>query len=164
MSKTRREVVSAVGSVAVAAAYNVEAEAANVIENEKAGALSAIRHMDYVVIFARDLSAMRQFYEKVMAFPLYRELFPQWIEYRVGGTLLALTQKGVLFNDPDPAKGAAALQLAFRVTPEQVNACAKDLKAQGITLLSEPTDQPWGHRTLFFRDPDGNIIEIYADI
>ena len=22
----------------------------------------------------------------------------------------------------------------------------------------------WGHRTLFFRDPDGNIVEIYADI
>jgi catechol 2,3-dioxygenase-like lactoylglutathione lyase family enzyme len=27
-----------------------------------------------------------------------------------------------------------------------------------------PTDQPWGHRTLFFRDPDGNVLEIYADI
>jgi lactoylglutathione lyase len=28
----------------------------------------------------------------------------------------------------------------------------------------EPTDQPWGLRTLFFRDPDGNVLEIYAEI
>jgi len=27
-----------------------------------------------------------------------------------------------------------------------------------------PQDQPWGHRTLFFRDPDGNVLEIYAEI
>jgi catechol 2,3-dioxygenase-like lactoylglutathione lyase family enzyme len=27
-----------------------------------------------------------------------------------------------------------------------------------------PADQPWAHRTAFFRDPDGNIVEIYADI
>ncbi len=26
------------------------------------------------------------------------------------------------------------------------------------------TDQPWGHRTLFFRDPDGSILEVYAEI
>jgi len=25
-------------------------------------------------------------------------------------------------------------------------------------------DQPFGHRTLFFRDPDGNVLEIYAEI
>jgi len=160
MLTTRRDVVAGVATATIAVSTSAEA-----LEPAKgASALSAVRNMDYVVIFARDLPAMRHFYEKVMAFPLYRELFPQWIEYRVGGTLLALTQKGVLFNDPDPVKGAASLQLAFRVTPEQVNACARDLKAQGIALLTEPTDQPWGHRTLFFRDPDGNIIEIYADL
>jgi lactoylglutathione lyase len=27
-----------------------------------------------------------------------------------------------------------------------------------------PTDQPFGHRTLFFRDPDGNLLEMFADI
>ena len=30
--------------------------------------------------------------------------------------------------------------------------------------LSPPTDRPFGHRTLFFRDPDGNVIEIFAEI
>jgi len=31
--------------------------------------------------------------------------------------------------------------------------------------LSPPKDLPsWRHRTLFFRDPEGNITEIYAEI
>ncbi len=30
--------------------------------------------------------------------------------------------------------------------------------------LRGPSDLPaWRHRTLFFRDPEGNIIEIYAE-
>ena len=139
------------------------AGAAASVTNASRG-LSAIRSMDYVVVFARDLPAMRNFYEKVMRFSLHRELFPQWVEYRVGATLLTLTQKGVLFNDPDPPTGAVALQLAFRVTPEEVSACARELVAAGVALLRDVEDQPWGHRTVFFRDPDGNIIEIYADL
>ena len=34
----------------------------------------------------------------------------------------------------------------------------------GHRIISEPTDQPWGHRTLFVRDPGGNVVEIYADL
>jgi catechol-2,3-dioxygenase len=34
----------------------------------------------------------------------------------------------------------------------------------GLSILMEPKNQSWGHRTLFFGDPDGNIIEIYADL
>ena len=28
----------------------------------------------------------------------------------------------------------------------------------------EPTDQPWGNRSMLFRDPDGNLINLYARI
>jgi catechol 2,3-dioxygenase-like lactoylglutathione lyase family enzyme len=42
--------------------------------------------------------------------------------------------------------------------------CADELVRQGVNLLSPPTDQVFGHRTLFFRDPDGNLLEIFADI
>ncbi len=27
-----------------------------------------------------------------------------------------------------------------------------------------PTDQPWGNRSMLFRDPDGNLINFYAPI
>lgn len=127
-------------------------------------ALNQIRQIDYTVIFARDLNAMRQFYEQIMEFPLQRVLSERWIEYRVGATTLALTVHGGRFDDPPAAQGTLSLQLAFRVPPQAVAECAAALDAKGVKLVSPLTDHPWGHRTIFFRDPDGNVLEIYAEI
>jgi lactoylglutathione lyase len=127
-------------------------------------ALSQIRQIDYTVIYARDMQAMRHFYETVMEFPLLRELSERWVEYRVGSNTLALASHGGRFDDPPTPRGALSLQLAFRVPPPAVAECAAALEARGITLVSPLTDQPFGHRTIFFRDPDGNVLEIYAEI
>ena len=123
-----------------------------------------IHDISYTVVFARDMPAMRAFYEGMLQFSITRELGPQWIEYRVGANVLALTSRGLMFDDPAPPHGALSLQMAFRVAPREVEACAQFLRDRGVPLVGEPTDQPWGHRTLFFRDPDGNVIEIYAEL
>jgi hypothetical protein len=39
---------------------------------------SQIRQIDYTVIFARDMEAMRRLYETVTAFPLPRTLSDRW--------------------------------------------------------------------------------------
>jgi lactoylglutathione lyase len=123
-----------------------------------------IRGIDYTVIFARDMPAMRTFYGTTLGFPLHKELSQKWIEYRIGANILALTVRGALFDDPPPPAGALSLQMAFRVAPDEVATCASTLKERGVKIVSGPTDQPFGHRTLFFRDPDGNVLEIYAEI
>jgi catechol 2,3-dioxygenase-like lactoylglutathione lyase family enzyme len=124
----------------------------------------AIRAIDYTVVFVRDMQAMRHFYEEVLGFELLRELSAGWIEYRVGGNTLALARPSRTAKDAPTPTGSASLQLAFKVSVSEVDLCAEELVRQGITLLSPPTDQPFGHRTLFFRDPDGNLLEIYAEI
>lgn len=127
-------------------------------------AFKAIRAIDYTVIYVRDLSKMRRFYEDVLHLELIRELSPRWIEYRIGPNVLALALPGLTAKDDPVPQNTAALQLAFRVERDAVDACAAELEQQGIAILLPPTDQPFGHRTLFFRDPDGNMLEIYADI
>jgi catechol 2,3-dioxygenase-like lactoylglutathione lyase family enzyme len=126
--------------------------------------LRAIRALDYTILFARDLPAMRKFYAEVMRFDVYHELEGNWIEFRVGGTLLALAKPGLIVPDQPPAAGAASVQLAFRVRREEVDAAEAALREEGVTIVAPATDQRWGHRTMFFRDPDGNLLEIYADI
>lgn len=127
-------------------------------------AFKAIKAIDYTVIYVRDLVAMRRFYEDVLQFDLIRELSPRWIEYRVGANTLALALPGLTAKDAPVPQNTAALQLAFRVERDDVDACAAELTKQGIALVLPPTDQTFGHRTLFFRDPDGNLLEVYAEI
>jgi catechol-2,3-dioxygenase len=34
----------------------------------------------------------------------------------------------------------------------------------GVTVLEPTTDQWRGHRTVYFADPEGNVLEVYAEI
>jgi catechol 2,3-dioxygenase-like lactoylglutathione lyase family enzyme len=124
----------------------------------------AIRAIDYSVIFVRDMAAMRRFYQDVLGFPLLRELSPGWIEYQVGQNTLALARPSLTAADAPTPSGSAALQLAFKVSAPEVDQCADELMRKGVALVSPPTDHAFGHRTLFFRDPDGNLLEVYAEI
>jgi glyoxylase I family protein len=125
--------------------------------------LSAIRHLDYVVILCRDIGRMKAFYRDVMQFPILSES-ETWIEHRVGSVVLALRGRTRAYDGPAAPAGAAHLQLAFRVTPAQVDDCHAELVARNVEILEPPTSQSWGHRTLFFRDPENNVLEIYADL
>jgi catechol 2,3-dioxygenase-like lactoylglutathione lyase family enzyme len=131
---------------------------------DSGSAFRAIRAIDYTVIFVRDMDAMRRFYEDILGFRLLRELSPGWMEYRVGENTLALAKPRLTAADVPTPSGSASLQLAFKVSAAEVDQCADELVRQGVNILSPPTDQVFGHRTLFFRDPDGNLLEVFAEI
>lgn len=127
--------------------------------------IGGIENLDYAVIPCTKLAETRAFYRDVMGFPVEVEL-ENWISFRVGSTLLTLRLRGpwsVCDDGPLPA-GTAAMQLAFRVPLAAVDQCHEELVAKGVPILRGPTDLPrWRHRALFFRDPEDNIIEIYAE-
>jgi len=135
-----------------------------VTEGNSRSAFKAIRAIDYTVVFVRDMAAMRRFYEGVLGFAVSRELSAGWIEYQLGGNTLALARPSRTAADAPTPQGSASLQLAFKVAASEVDQCADELLTHGVTLVSPPTDQAFGHRTLFFRDPDGNLLEVYAEI
>jgi lactoylglutathione lyase len=47
---------------------------------------------------------------------------------------------------------------------EDVDAAYQMLSAKGVRFLRAPTDQPWGLRTAYFADPEGNLWEINHSI
>jgi catechol 2,3-dioxygenase-like lactoylglutathione lyase family enzyme len=118
--------------------------------------------LDYVILLCTDLPGMKAFYHELLGFPVERD-WEDWIEMRAGAILLTLRRRGRHY-DGSATPGSAGVQLAFRVEPAQVDACYSELFEQQVEILEEPRDQDYGHRTLFFKDPEGNVLEIYAEI
>jgi catechol-2,3-dioxygenase len=117
--------------------------------------------LDYVVLLCGDLVRMKAFYHEVLGFPIERD-WEEWIEMRAGAVLLTLRSRGRAYDGP-PSSGAG-VQLAFRVEAERVSQWYEKLRGKNVEILEQPRDQDYGHRTLFFKDPEGNVLEIYAEI
>lgn len=127
--------------------------------------LNAIRSLDYTVLLCRDIHAMQSFYKDVMGFAVEHD-GEAWVSFRIGAALLTLRPRieDEPWSDGAVTPESASVQLAFRVPPSAVDACFAELKAAGVAIVREPTDLPaWRHRALFFRDPESNLLEIYAE-
>ena len=127
--------------------------------------LKDIHNFDYAVLLCKNMQEPRAFYKDVMGFPLELDS-DSWVSFRVGATLLTLRPRGpwAAWDDGPAVPGSAAIQLAFRVPPPAIDTCHAELIAKGVPIVRAPTDVPaWRHRTLFFRDPEDNVIEIYAE-
>ncbi|MEU0390168.1 VOC family protein [Streptomyces chartreusis] len=59
------------------------------------------------------------------------------------------------------AAASGAFTLEFRIT--DVDARHERLLARSVEILKPPTTQPWGRRSVWLRDPDGNIINLYQE-
>lgn len=123
--------------------------------------LKSISSLGYVVLPCRDIQAARRFYRDVLGLPIAYER-ADWIQIQIGATALVLRPIDGVFDARSIE--APAVQLGFRVRYDEVDVCYQELNARGVKVLKPPSDQGWGHRTLFFADPEGNLLEVYAEL
>ena len=118
--------------------------------------------LDTIVLPCTDLARQRAFYERVL------EVKPgidraDWIRFELGHVRLALRARGdALFPR---AGGGGAVQISLRVADrEALDRWHRRLMTARIAVLEPPTDQPWGHRTLYASDPEGNVVSFFCDL
>ncbi len=131
--------------------------------------LEAIRSLDYLILLCDDLAIMRNFYRDIMGFRLRDETPGEWVGFDVGHLFFGLRPRGRAYDGgsgggANAPEASASVQMSFRVPPADVDTAFDTLSAAGVDVIEGPTDQDWTHRTLFVRDPERNIIEIFADI
>ncbi|MEM7325304.1 MAG: VOC family protein [Actinomycetota bacterium] len=132
--------------------------------NEPVG-LAALRNLDYTMLLCTEIEPMRSFYVDVLGFEVQRDIPGRYLEVRAGAATLAFRLRSRTYDGPPRTDPGASVQLAFRVPPPAVDEAAAQLVARGVELLEPVHDLPdFGHRVLFFADPEGNVIEIYAEI
>lgn len=64
-----------------------------------------------------------------------------------------------------PPSGGQRVGLAFRCdTPAEVDSAFVRLQDVGGSVHKEPWDAPWGMRYAQVKDPDGNVVDLFADL
>ena len=61
-------------------------------------------------------------------------------------------------------KGAGYGSYTIEFEVEDVDQEFERLQAMNVEIVKPPTTQPWGHRSVWFRDPDRNILNFYASV
>jgi lactoylglutathione lyase len=116
------------------------------------------------VVFVRDLVRCTTFYRDTFKLQ-YQESDANSASFLLGDGLYlillspegAASLLGKQVSDLSIEGGARGLLAA---SVEDVDAAYEALKAEGVTFVRPPTDQPWGLRTAHFADPEGNLWEI----
>lgn len=115
---------------------------------------AGLRHL---ALNAHNLDAMRRFYTEVLGFTVEWEPDPDNVYLTSGRDNLALHRTA----DAPARAGQALDHLGLIVrAPDEVDRWAAFLEERGVTLAAKPKTHRDGARSCYFRDPDGNMVQI----
>lgn len=117
-----------------------------------------------VTMYAQDILRAADFYGRLLGLEeTYRfppEGIAEHIEYRIGTTTIAISSPaGLQAHGMPPATPGHPFEIGLKT--DDIHAIVQQLRAQGVTILKEPSLSAAGNQYAYIADPDGNWISIY---
>ena len=122
--------------------------------------------LDGFGLLVEDMAAMIRFYRDVLGFEIKESEDTSNVYLVKDGTLFLLYGRKdfekMTSRKYEYVKGLNGhFELALYVdTFDEVDAVYDRVIKQGATPVLAPTTEPWGQRTCYIADPEGNLIEI----
>ena len=122
--------------------------------------------LDGFGLFVENMENMIKFYRDVLGFEIKEELDTSNVYLKKDGTLFLLYGRKdfekMTNRKYEYVKGLNGhFELALYVdTFDEVDEAYNRIIKQGAKPILEPTTEPWGQRTCYIADPEGNLIEI----
>ena len=123
--------------------------------------------LTHIWLLVEDMPRARAFYRDTLGIELLNDL-GEYVEFKPSPSfyLALFTRNAFELGEPAipvaPASGQRAV-LALQV--DALDAFYVRLREQGADIVSTQTNHAeWGLRTVFLRDPDGNLICLYTDV
>ncbi len=116
-------------------------------------------------LYAEDLDAAEDFYGGVLGLEKVLRAGDRHVFFRVGQAILLVfnpreTERPPSGPLPVPSHGARGPgHFCFAATAEEIGAWRDRLEAAGVTIESD-FEWPNGARSIYFRDPAGNSLEM----
>ena len=113
-----------------------------------------------------DVERLAAFYARLVGVPV--ALNEYYVEVQAGPMSVGFSQRR--FTEYHRRSPAAAKDSAQDRRPEtildflvnDVDAEYERVKALGVERVMPPASQPWGNRSMIFRDPEGNLINVFS--
>lgn len=124
----------------------------------------------HIRLLVSDVQACFLFYRDMLGFDvLWVDEEGNYASFKTGGTVLALNRQQsiseVVGTTDKPSYVECQDKVALIFAVDDVDAALHQLRDRGVTFITEPLNRPaWGIRTVHFRDPDGNLIEINSSL
>ena len=125
------------------------------------------RIIGLVTVLTNNIQSLKSFYGDILGFSIQTDL-GNYVEFDNEGVRFAVCKIEVMkkatnhLSYQEQRKGQS-FELAFPVgSPEDVDRTYSEIVAKGATPIKGPEMTPWGRKTAFFADPEGNIHEIYS--
>ncbi|MCR5384579.1 MAG: VOC family protein [Saccharofermentans sp.] len=122
--------------------------------------------LDGFGIFVEDMAAMVRFYRDVLGFEIKEAEDTSNVYLVKDGTLFLLYGRkdfekmtGRKYEYVKGFNGHSEIAL-YVDTFDEVDEAFKRIVENGGKAVLEPTTEPWGQRTCYIADPEGNLIEI----
>lgn len=120
-------------------------------------------------LLTEDFKKSLAFYRDVLEFPvLYGEESMEYVLFDNGETKIEILSLLAMYEAIGETVGTtigAASKFLLNLKVDSVDVTYAALQAKGVSFINEPQDKPdWNARVAHFRDPDGNLIEIYASL
>lgn len=133
---------------------------------DSTGAMPAITGLLETVLYVSDLPACSAFYAEALGLPVMFESDRLNAHDCGRQGVLLLFRKGATSEDvATPGgvipghEGVGRLHLAFAIEAAAYDAWKQRLEGRGVAIISE-VDWTRGGRSLYFHDPDGNVVEL----
>ena len=126
--------------------------------------------LTHVRLLVTDYPTCFRFYRDVLGLPIgFGDEGGPYGDFVAGAAFLALYDRRLMDEaiggTGKPLSAEAMDRLTLSMEVDSVDGTYEQLRARGVKFVTEPLDRPaWGIRTAHFRDPEGNLIEIYKDL
>jgi uncharacterized glyoxalase superfamily protein PhnB len=132
------------------------------VDNHTPSDVTAIPKLMHTCLITSNVNNLIQFYEPILALKAQKS-GEDHAEFRTDVGVLAIfsaaAQEKYIPGSAIPATNKSKI-LEFQVV--DVDKEYARLQTLVKTWVKPPTTQPWGTRSLYFRDPDGNLVDFFA--
>jgi catechol 2,3-dioxygenase-like lactoylglutathione lyase family enzyme len=124
--------------------------------------------LTYACVLTRDIDRLKAFYRAVLQldptssrgtyseFQTQPGLFSLWSLDEFEQIATASASKGL---------AGGSVMLEFEVDDVDAEyARLQQLEQRAIDFVLPPTTLPWGNRSIYFRDPDGNLVNFFSRV